>query len=83
MRNTINAMPVMAGDVIRYRTGDVSSQFGGVIPGKELVGKIIEVFPSIDGSYSCMWIEGQPKLITEHQVLEIISTEGGAAHGIV
>lgn len=83
MSNAINAMPVVAGDTIRYRTGDVSSQFGGVIPGKELVGKVTAVFPCLDGSYNCMWIDGQPKLITDHQVLEIISTEGGAAHGIV
>lgn len=83
MSNAINTMPVTAGDTIRYRTRGVSSQFGGKIPSKELIGTVTEGFHSMDGSYNCMWVEGQSELVTEHQVLEIITKKGGAAHGII
>lgn len=66
---------IQEGDWVRYRTADHCTQFGGKVPGKELIGKVTEIFESMDKTYKCLWIEGQTELILEKQVLEKVPEE--------
>ncbi len=70
-----NDTVILEGDWVRYRTSDHCSQFGGKLPGKELIGKVTEIFDSMDKTYKCLWIEGQTELILEMQVIEKVPEE--------
>lgn len=76
-----NGVCIQTGDHVRYKTYDTHSCFDGRRSGKVLVGKVVEIFDSMDQIYKCLWIEGERELIREDQIIDKIEKEDTACTG--
>ncbi len=58
------------GDKVTYQKKIICTLYDGCCGGEIKEGIIEEILDSINGTYKCFWIKGEPELITEFQIIK-------------